>query len=235
MEAEVKKRNWHERNFPPRGTAVNAIVSEMGIDDETVVYIGPKQGAGFLWIGKYKDAPEQYRAMTVVETYDRTVDYPGIVLLVSDVTRNGQYWDWWEIDKSIPIPRSNQFTTEGVERLLIAMCRDEAHDYRNHLRSALKHVTEPDKARKAISKVKKFMLEDKRLAMLTGTSQGEYIIQRVEDDAYVCAVHRKVLDRLPYEKRYAIINKEIEEIQKQRIKSKEDEHYAHIKGRSVKH
>ena len=229
-----KRRNWHDRNYPPRGTAVSGLVREMKLDPDEVVYIGGKTfSSGFHWIGRFKDVPDEFREMPVAETYRRTVDYPGTILLTEALTKNGQYWNWNECDKSVPpVQTLRQLEPNGAELLLIAIARNEAHDYRDKLRKALKDRHDPDVVKKTIKKVRE--LRKDNLWFLSGTSRGDYIIQRTEDEAYAFAIHPE-LDKLPYEKRYDIIRKEVAKLVRERVRANEDELYAHIKGRSVKH
>lgn len=231
--AKLKKRNWHDRNYPPRGTAVSGLVKEMNLKPDEVVYIGGKTfSSGFHWIGRFKDVPEEYGNLPVVETYRRTVDYPGTILLSDALTKNGQYWNWNECDSTVkPAEILHQLEHSGAEQLLIAIARNEAHDYRDKLRSALRGNHDPDKVKKAIKKVRELRKES--LRFLSGTSRGDYIIQRTEDEAYAFAIHPE-LDKLPYEKRYDIIRKEVEKLVRERVRANEDELYAHIKGRSVR-
>ena len=232
MEKVIKKRDWHGRNYPKRGTTISTPVREMGLHPDTLVYIGNKNGSGFVWIGPYKDVPEKYLDRTVLETYRRTVDYPGEVLLIDGKAGNGPYWMWSECDKTVePLPMQ-QIDSRGIETLLIAIIRDEAHDYRNKLRYALKGKHDPDVVKKIIKNVKK--VHGERLSFLTGTSQGDYIIQRTEDEAFVIATHPE-LQNIPYDRRYEIISKEVQKLISRRVKAGEDQLYAHIKGRSVKH
>lgn len=232
--AKLKKRNWHDRNYPPRGTAVSGLVSEMELDPDEVVYIGGKTfSSGFHWIGRFKDVPEEYGNLPVIETYRRTIDYPGTILLSDVFAKNGQYWNWNECDSTVkPVEILHQLNHSGVEQLLIAIAKNEAYDYRDKLRSALKGKHDPDVVKKAIKKVRELRKES--LWFLSDTSRGDYIIQRTEDEAYVFATHPE-LEKMPYEKRYAIIRKEAEKLVRERVRANEDELYAHIKGRSVKH
>lgn len=233
MEEVRKKRDWHNRNYPQRGETICLKVSEMNFHPDVVVYLGSKVGSGFFWIGRYKDVPEEYQGLTIVETYHREIEYPGEVILTSDIRGNGPYWNWSEADKDVPpAPKLEYVDPSGTERLLIAILRDEAHEYRNKLRQALKYVHDPDKARVTIAKVRK--LHEERLQLLTETNTGQYIIQRTEDEAYVVAIHPE-WQNVSYERRYGLINKAVAEIAKERVRNADDSHYAHIKGRSVKH
>ena len=153
--AKLKKRNWHDRNYPPRGTAVSGLVKEMNLKPDEVVYIGGKTfSSGFHWIGRFKDVPEEYGNLPVVETYRRTVDYPGTILLSDALTKNGQYWNWNECDSTVkPAEILHQLEHSGAEQLLIAIARNEAHDYRDKLRSALRGNHDPDKVKNSLEKI----------------------------------------------------------------------------------
>ena len=237
---EVSTSRWHNRNYPKRGETVSIPVRDLGFDPDTVTYLGEFNGSGFRWIGKYKDMPEKYLDQIVVEMYERTIEYTGQVILI-DVGRkkkaggnNGQYWNWNEVDKTVkPWPMDHDISTDGAEMLLMAIIKDSARVYRNDIERALKksnYKTEKG-IRNIIRRVRG--LDEKVIELMAGTSRGEYILQRIEDEAVIRAMHPD-WDSVPYEKRRSYMDQELKRIRKQRVKSEEQGHYATIKGRSVK-
>lgn len=226
------KRSWCGRSYAPRGEAINIPVGKMGIPPDTIVYIGYKMWAGYVYIGRYGDVPKEYLAQTAVEIYERTIEKPGIVILTTGEGRNGPYWLWSECHEGEKMPPLTHLDPSGAEALLIAIAKDEAHWYRGRLRKALKDRSDPDYVEKAIHKVRK--ASEGELKLLSGATRGDYILQRIEDEAYVLAVHPEI-EKLDYDKRYEAINREVQIRIKQRVRMKDESHYARIKGRSVKH
>lgn len=225
------KRSWSGRSYAPRGETINIPVGKMGIPPDTIVYIGYKMWAGYVYIGRYGDVPKEYLAQTAVEIYERTVEKPGIVILTTGEGRNGPYWLWSECNEGEKMSPLSHLDPGGAEALLIAIVKDEATWYRGELRKALKDRSDPDYAEKAIHEVRKACANE--LKFLSGTIRGDYILQRIEDEAYVLAVHPEI-QKLDYDKRYEAINREVQTRIKQRVQAKDESHYAHIKGRSVK-
>jgi len=223
------------------------VLRDMNIKPDTLVYLGPKQGSAFFWIGRWRDVPEQYGDKAVVETYPRQFGgYHGTVLLLEGNCKeffNGKeppsYWFWWECDKSVPKKEAPmRGGPDKFEALLVAMAREEARAYRNELLKAI------DKRKKAMSKTEvreliSFVRRSMRasLVFLPHTSVGRYIIQRIEDDAMTRALcDPKEWSRMDYDDRAEQEEKTHKKLLRDRARQQEKRKvYATIRGRSVKH
>jgi len=241
MEMTNRSEYWRNRNYPKRGTDVNLPVSEMNLLPETLVYIGEKEGSGFRWIGRYKDVPVELRGRIVVEQYQRTVGYKGEILLLNDAISkrkkgmNGPYWNWEECDPTVePYPSETRLFLEGTESLLIAIMQSAAQEYRNDLAKALKNERRSTEKgmRDVIRNVR--ILDRQKIEILRGTSRGEYILQRLEDEA-VARFMCPDWDKMDYPVRQKYLEQEIQRMAKERVKNNEGSLYARIKKRSVKH
>ena len=231
---------WHNRNYPKRGEDRDILIKDMDLSPDTLIYVGKKNGSGFDWIGQFGAVPEELRDKRVLEQYPRTTGYKGESLLIDDGLQKkkggsgGLYWNWEECDTTVPpYQYTDQIAPEAAERLLMAIMRDSALDYKNDLNRALAKLTgHPEKSlRKVVKKIRQ--LDKNKIAVLTGTSRGEYILQRLEDEAVIKA-HCKEWDSLSYTKRQKLLEKESKRMRMQRVKDSEKELYADIKGRSVK-
>ena len=232
---------WKKRNYPKRGEDVNLPVSEMNLPPETLVYIGEKEGSGFRWIGRFKYVPVELRGRIVVEQYQRTVGYVGEILLLNDrVSKlkkgmNAPYWNWEECDPTVePFPSQTRLFLEGTESLLIAIMQSAAQEYRNDLAKALRDEdrTTEKGMRDVVRNVR--ILDRQKIEILRGTSRGEYILQRLEDEAvarFLCADW----DKMDYPDRQKYLAQEVRRMAAERVKQNEGKLYAHIKRRSVKH
>lgn len=232
---------WRNRNYPKRGTDVNLPVSEMNLLPETLVYIGEKEGSGFRWIGRFKDVPVELRGRIVVEQYQRTVGYVGEILLLNDAISkkkkgmNGLYWNWEECDPSVePYPSEDRLFEEGAESLLIAIMQFAAQEYRNDLNKGLRESGR--KTEKGMRDVVKNvrMLDRQKIEILRGTSKGQYILQRLEDEA-IAQFSCPNWDKMDYPDRQKYLMQEVQKMAIERVKQNEGKLYAHIKRRSVKH
>ena len=236
---EVVSR-WHNRNYPKRGEDRDILIKDMHLDPETLIYIGEKNGSGFIWIGKYGAVPETFREKRVLEQYRRTCGYEGEILLIDVGLKKkkggtgGPYWNWEECDKTVkPFKGTDQIAPEAAEKLLMAIMRDSALDYKNDLNRALQKLTgHPEETlRDVIKKVRH--LDRQKIGILTDTSRGEYILQRIEDEAVIKAMNVD-WDKLSYTTRQKILDRESKKMRIRRIRESESELYADIKGRSVK-
>ena len=235
------ERDW-KRNHPKRGTDVNMMVCEMQISRNTLVYIGEKEGSGFKWIGPFGNVPELYRDKRVLEKYPRTVGYPGEILLIENVGKrkntpnaNWNFWNYEECDQTIPpYPINDQIHPEAAESLFIAIMRDSALEYKNDLIRALsKEQRKTEKGMRDVVKNVR-MLDRQKIEILRGTSRGQYIVQRIEDEAvarFLC----KDWDKMEYPDRQKYIKEAVHQMMVDRVKQNEGSLYAHIKRRSVKH
>ena len=237
----VGESRWHNRNYPKRGEERDVLIKDMELPSDTLVYIGKKNGSGFDWIGLFGAVPEEFLEKRVLEQYRRTYGYEGEILLVEDGYSQkkkggsgGKYWNWDECEKTVPPFKSNdQLNPEAAERLLMAIMRDSALDYKNDLNRALHKLQgHPEETlRDVVEKIRH--IDRQKIGILVGTSRGEYILQRIEDEAVIKAMNVD-WEKLSYPVRQKILDRESKRMRIRRVREKEAELYADIKGRSVK-
>lgn len=193
-------------------------------------------GSGFVYIGYAKDAPNDFDDREIKEIYPRTVDIPGVILIIEGL-EVGKYWTWHEKDPSVPKWEPKyEANTDQFEELLMGIVKLTVRDYQRKLMDELKEKKPKTKARmnEVIQRFRKKAMVTDGLEFLKGTSLGEYLIQATEDQVVVRYTHPD-LAKLPYEKRYDSMLEKRKELQRERLKQKEKNMYATIKGRSVKH
>jgi len=226
------------------------VLKDMDLSPEEVCYIGCKEGSNFFWIGQRKDVPEKFLPEEVVQTYHRQTDYEGTVILLGGLPKRffgGKaknvpgYWYWYECDPSVKRKKMPLLGSERCfENLLVSMVRDEARYYKARLNDAIiesskhKEFMSREEADEMVRQVRE--MSKTNLILLPGSNVGDYTLLQLEDEARAKAMYpRSKWVRLKYQKQLEYLDKMTKKFRQERYKQNEREHYASIKGRSVKH
>lgn len=183
--------------------------------------------AGYIWIGLPKDVPEKYLDAEVMDTWAHKTSYPGTTIKL-DFQYNGEgKWFWWEFDESIPNKTHEplECQNENLSKCYAAIVRVLMTDYERELRIGIgnKRLKSPDCIRKEINRIHKYYYD---LTFISGSSAGQYIIQRVEDEVFIYATHPELNRIRDVEKKFALIEKYRKEILAERAKKAGEGRYA---------
>jgi len=233
----MEMRTWAGRKWPSRGESIGHPIPEIDIDPEMLIYVGRLKGAGFIWIGKRKDLPEYLTKTPVEMLYPRETGYKGMILLLGPglPKQKGErnVWNWNEFDKTIPPHDSpDAVNPEAAESLFIATAQDAARNYRNLLNRGLRNLEDPHNLSE-VERMIRLAKRRKEFDFFHGTSMGDYILTRIDDEIRVKARTPK-WESLTPDKKQRVMRKEMKKLRMERVKEKEDALYAHIKGRSIR-
>lgn len=222
------------------------VLKDMDLQPDALCYIGAIKGSGFFWIGHRKNVPEQYLGTPIAETDRRTVDAPGTIILLEGDCKEffgGKeppgYWYWYECDPSAPKPVEGRLhgSPANFESLLVGIAKTEGYWYKNELRKALDSVHHDMDRAEAEELVRNVQTVCRpHLVLLPESSVGQYIIQRIEDEAVARGIcPRAKWVKMKFETRHNYLDRTVKKFVQERVRKDDHKHYATIKGRSVKH
>ena len=195
-------------------------------------------GSGFMYIGPAKEINiDLYGNRKVHTAYHRTVDYPGIVIIIEGY-EHGKYWFWHEFNPDVPVKKSPYTLHQHpYEDLYFAIYKQVVSDYRNVIRDEMKKVrpTHIDEVNDVINFCHRKADMEGMFGFIKGNASGQNVIRDVEDEVRITFQHPEIQKIKKQQDRIEAFRRERRNILRERAKNDVKAKYATIKGRSVNH